>query len=350
MAITITSFTADRCRQDGTVDNTGTYLNVVLSFTATGTNVRYAVRMKDTDTGTETAIVSGTGNNRTYISSTAILNSEKAYHVYLIAYDGISIKTESVFIPKTFVLIDFNASGKGIGIGKISDHPNELAIGMDMFDRYDTRILNGIAFYESGGSTDPDTCIEEMFLTNIAALGGMTFVKQLFYGSKTTNANRTQIAFPYAYNSNGSMVGHRRSNFRRHYNGSAGGWSAWVEEPVVIESGESGIWTYRKYSDGTAECFGKINISGIAVSGTLGNWFRSETLYADTEYPYPITFSEAPATEMMFQTRNSSAALLWIFSSSAENVKVYLPQCYLIRPVTSTGCNGNINIIAKGKI
>lgn len=123
-----------------------------------------------------------------------------------------------------------------------------------------------------------------------------------------------------------------------------------MEQPAITEKGSPGIWIYRKYSDGTAECFGKINISGIAVSGTLGNWFRSETLYAETEYPYPIAFSEAPATEMMFQTRNSGAALLWTFSSSAENVKAYLPQCYLIRPVTATSCNGNINIIAKGKI
>ena len=70
--------------------------------------------------------------SRTYTSSAAILNSEKAYHVYLIAYDGISVKVESIFIPKTFVLIDFNASGKGIGIGKISEHENKLAIGMDI--------------------------------------------------------------------------------------------------------------------------------------------------------------------------------------------------------------------------
>lgn len=146
------------------------------------------------------------------------------------------------------------------------------------------------------------------------------------------------------------MVGNKRSNYRRHYNGSAGGWSAWVEEPVIIEAGTSGIWTYRKYSDGTAECFGKINISAIAVTAALGTWFRSENLYEATAYPYLIAFLEAPSTEMMFQTRNSSAALLWTFSSSDTNAKLYLPQCYLIRPVTAASCNGNVNIVVKGKI
>lgn len=122
------------------------------------------------------------------------------------------------------------------------------------------------------------------------------------------------------------------------------------KQPYLIDHGTDGIWTWAKYSDNTAECFGKINCSQIAVNAALGGWYRSEVLYDSDAYPYPITFSEAPATEMMFQTRNSSSALLWAFSSSAENAKSYLPQCYLIRPTTSTSCNGNINIIAKGKI
>lgn len=351
MAITISKFTCARCLANGTVDNTGTYLKVSLTYTA-GASVTYRVSYgKDPDSAL-TLVKSGTGASfdGSFVSSSAILEADYAYTVSLIiAGTGEGVRVQRGNIPKSFVLLDFNASGKGIGVGKISDKPNELAIGMDMFDRFDTRILNGLAYYEQGGTADPDTCLEEMFLTNIDAIGGMSFVKQFFYGGKTANTNRTQIAFPYAYNSNGAMVGHKRSNYRRHYNGSAGGWSAWIEEPVIIESGSTGIWTYRKFSDGTAECFGKIDVTGVAVEGTLGGWYRSETLYEATAYPYPVTFSEAPATEMMFQTRNGSGALLWPFSANANNAKLYVPQAYIIRPVTAASVNGNINIIAKGK-
>ena len=121
-------------------------------------------------------------------------------------------------------------------------------------------------------------------------------------------------------------------------------------QPYVLDSGTNGIWTWRKYSDGTAECFGKINLSGVAVSAALGGWFRSETLFDATAYPYPISFSEAPAANLTFQTRNGSGAVLWVFSASAENAKQYLPQAYLIRPTTATGINGNINITVKGKV
>lgn len=55
-------------------------------------------------------------------------------------------------------------------------------------------------------------------------------------------------------------------------------------------------------------------------------------------------------TEMMFQTRSGSAALLWAFSANANNAKLYVPQAYIIRPVTAASVNGNINIIAKGKV
>lgn len=121
-------------------------------------------------------------------------------------------------------------------------------------------------------------------------------------------------------------------------------------EHYIVTSGTYGIWTYRIYSDGTAECFGKINVSAASVTGTLGNWYRSEVMYDETAYPYPLSFSTAPVVEMMFQTRNSSAALVWVFSTSASYAQSYLPQCYLIRPVSGTDLNGNINIYARGNV
>lgn len=101
--------------------------------------------------------------------------------------------------------------------------------------------------------------------------------------------------------------------------------------------------------DGTAECIGMIDVSSADVTIALGGWYRCPNLYDVADYPYPVSFSEIPTVEMMFQTTNSTAALLWTFSSNEANAKLYLPQCYLIRPVTGSNCNGKINIIVKGK-
>ncbi|MBR5583057.1 MAG: hypothetical protein IKW21_00855, partial [Lachnospiraceae bacterium] len=134
--------------------------------------------------------------------------------------------------------------------------------------------------------------------------------------------------------------------------GSSGGGTSTeeTEQPYLLDSGTTGIWTWKTFADGTCEFFGKIPITSATVSTALGGWYRGPNLYESTTYPYPVDMIEAPALEMMFQTRNASGALLWVFSQDATTARQYLPQCYLIRPTTGTGIHGNINIIGKGKL
>lgn len=121
-------------------------------------------------------------------------------------------------------------------------------------------------------------------------------------------------------------------------------------QPYVMESGTTGIWNWKIFSDNTCEFFGKVPITSADVTSTLGTWYRGANLYDATMYPYPVQMTEAPAVEMTFQTRNGIAALLWINSPDADTARQYLPQAFLIRPTSATGIFGNINIIGKGKI
>lgn len=121
-------------------------------------------------------------------------------------------------------------------------------------------------------------------------------------------------------------------------------------QPYVMDSGTTGIWTWKIFSDNTCEFFGKVPVLSADVTSALGGWFRGANLYDATAYEYPMEMTEAPALTMMFQTRNGLAALLWVSSPDADTAQRYLPQSFLIRPTTATGIFGNINIIAKGKI
>ncbi len=121
-------------------------------------------------------------------------------------------------------------------------------------------------------------------------------------------------------------------------------------QPYVIQTGTTGIWKWKKFSDNTCEFFGKVPVTNYAISTALGGWYRGANIYEATTYAYPFSMTEAPAVEMTFQTRNGLAAIAWIFSADANTAQAYLPQCYLIRPVTGTGIYGNINIIGKGKL
>lgn len=122
------------------------------------------------------------------------------------------------------------------------------------------------------------------------------------------------------------------------------------EQPYLIESGTTGIFSWKKFSDNTCEFFGKIPVQSYNITTALGNWYRGVNIYDVNAYAYPFEMSEAPAVEMTFQTRNGLAAIAWIFSQDAETAQSYLPQCYLIRPVTGSGIFGNINIVGKGKL
>ena len=121
-------------------------------------------------------------------------------------------------------------------------------------------------------------------------------------------------------------------------------------QPYVIETGTTGIFKWQKFSDNTCEFFGKVPVTNYAITTALGGWYRGANVYEATTYAYPFSMTEAPAVEMTFQTRNGLAAIAWIFSQDADTAQSYLPQCYLIRPVTGSGIYGNINIIGKGKL
>ncbi len=349
---TISKFKCERCTASGTVDNTGTYLKVFLTYTASSA-ATYTISFAREGTSSYIAIMSGTGTSfdGSIVSRADILGTDYAYEIILDISDDVGIMRQTANVPKSFVLLDFNTSGKGLAIGKISEKANGFEIGMPVFDRFGTIVGNGLAHYESGGTTNPDTTTEELILTSINTpiSGAYYFIRTMFYSAKTATANRTQIAIPYGSASSGVIANHKRSNFRRHYvNGI--GWSEWIEEPVVIESGEVGIWNYKRYSDGYVEAFGYISISGLNATAALGNWYRTETVISAQQYAFPYSFNEQPIITMLFQTTNSSGALLWPFSESATIARSYVPQFYLIRPTTGTNIVGLVNITVKGKI
>lgn len=102
-----------------------------------------------------------------------------------------------------------------------------------ILDEYGTQVVNGLSKYrENGVDINPDTTIEELILTETnTPMGGFWYVRTMFYSDKNTTSNRTQIAYPYAYDSNVRAC----SYMRTYVNGI--GWSAWA---LVSARGEAG--------------------------------------------------------------------------------------------------------------
>lgn len=88
----------------------------------------------------------------------------------------------------------------------------------NFFDESGRKMMNGLTIYTTSG-IDPDTTLDHLILTHKNTPNGTyMYVKTEFYGSKSTDSNRMQIAFPYSVMS--------APYFRRYYNGA---WSEWEQ-------------------------------------------------------------------------------------------------------------------------
>lgn len=109
-----------------------------------------------------------------------------------------------------------------------------------MLDEYGAEIVNGLSKYRTGGvDINPDTTIEELILTETNTPdGGFWYVRTMFYANKSVNSNRTQIAYPYAYDSK-----MKRTSYMRIYV-SGIGWGSWVAISSEAKAEDySGVFT-----------------------------------------------------------------------------------------------------------
>lgn len=134
----ISKFQGVRCLADGTENYDGTYLKVLLTFTVSVVNNKntsaYSVEYK-LKTATEwTALTDGSSYalSDTIISSDAILSTDSSYDIRLSVTDFFNTVTSTSDIPTAFTLLDFNASGKGVAFGKVSEVENGMEIDLPM--------------------------------------------------------------------------------------------------------------------------------------------------------------------------------------------------------------------------
>lgn len=108
----------------------------------------------------------------------------------------------------------------------------------------------------------------------------------------------------------------------------------------VSNEGTYGIFNFRYWSDGFVELWAKVEVSSLSVSTTLGNMYRSNSPFTDSQYKYPYTFYPQPFVYTQFFTSNNASAFVWLNPSWGKATE-YLPPLYLVRPTTGT-CSGYV--------
>ena len=94
---------------------------------------------------------------------------------------------------------------------------------------------------------------------------------------------------------------------------------------VVIEQGINGIWTYRKWKSGIAECWGTRIIENVKVDKTWGSLYYAEP---PESIQYPLTFINKPIETVMM---SSDGMWTW-YAAASINTTMYTGKYLIMRP------------------
>ena len=118
----------------------------------------------------------------------------------------------------------------------------------------------------------------------------------------------------------------------------------------VTSCGVSGIWTWRKYSSGAAECFGTVPAATYALSSSYGAFYRSSTVSGEAlnSVAYPQGLFIAPPTVTATAARSNASVLLCERSAGSASAS---PNYYIIYPSlpASGSVDAGIHVAARGR-
>lgn len=112
----------------------------------------------------------------------------------------------------------------------------------------------------------------------------------------------------------------------------------------VTEYGTSGIWTYRKWSNGIAECW------GTSATVTMDSWKEWGGMYTASNvipsYTYPVQFASAPMLQITYRAIKNGGLHYVETTGTATRT----PSVSVMRGTTGNGSQGCVHFYAIGNL
>lgn len=215
----------------------------------------------------------------------------------------------------------------------------------------------------AGGDTVTDLNAYEMafggmthYLSGSTSTGAPTWPSHIVHMGPLNTHEEAQIAIPLLGNGDAANVSNKTPEWRVHTHTSNMGadyWSPWYKiyseahPPTTDEiSGTytDGIWTVRKWADGTAECWATYTWT-ITSWSTWGNVYYSNSTGAIT-YPSGL-FVSAPVENATGSTSSNDA---WLYARGSTPTATGTKDYAMMRPVSgTTSITGYLNVYAVGR-
>lgn len=114
------------------------------------------------------------------------------------------------------------------------------------------------------------------------------------------------------------------------------------ETDMIVEQGTDGDWTYRKWSSGFYECWGRFTETQIDIDAPWGNGYCVKLGSVDN---FPITFRSVPFVNITVQVTNGNGNGAYKNNTSTTNVGTI----YIISSASATNVTAVTNVYAVGK-
>lgn len=172
----ITAFNAFRANSDGTANPSGTHIRVTGTASISPINNSNSrstlLRSRATGTTTWTSQATNTTSYTPSLAATFSAAVNSSFEVEIVSTDAFNTTTRRINVGTTFTLMNFGASGGGVGIGKVHEQ-GVLDIGGEVFVSGKVSALKGLSFtdnrsVESTPQIMPDKALSLDFKFNTA--------------------------------------------------------------------------------------------------------------------------------------------------------------------------------------
>ena len=329
------SIVCKRCNSDGTIDPGGVYLLVQVGrkyskVVSNGTQKNYcklSYQWKTDATGddgysdpVELLAKTATSDYVSKVLSNIVSSNTTAYTIRLIAEDDVGEKdTVTITVPTAFVTWHSPVGGHGLTVGGYHDPAK-----YDVFDcRFDAEFQGDVSGrviglgalpeipesadfndYKDFGAYAVTTNAIAATITNIPEDKAGTLRVWSSNGKGTTTGNYVYIIQEYIPYDN-------YCSWRRVISLTSDGWNYGMWKVVsgiddIVEQGTKDGWYYRKYANGTAECWRRVSQT-TDITTQMGSFY-----YGDCEeVTFPFDFYSAPIVSTSLESGWTLFLMSW---------------------------------------
>ena len=228
-----------------------------------------------------------------------------------------TVKQDSM-LPTVAVTMDFYKDGKGVAFGKVAETSELLDVA------WSERVRKNLSVDGTLSATGNTTLSGTLGVTGATTLNKAATITDDVIGLLTVKRNHASNAAAIKFQNNTTVLGYI-GMVGSNANGEVKRWDTNTStaytlldtgnltntiKDYVVETGTSGIWTYRKWNSGIAECWG---IYTMASSCTLtwGSLYYSNKTCSRINYPF--TFTARPQETVSLRL---DAYAGWIYADS----------------------------------